>query len=78
MTHVRNIDQKMKVQREENFQKTIMDEIVNLLKAMEQNELVAVHVFYSIVYIIRKMDKSSNKFTILMMAIGEVKVRFRN
>ena len=30
MTHVRNVDRKMKVQREENFQKTIMDEIVNL------------------------------------------------
>ena len=30
MTHVRNIDQKMKVQTEENFQKTIMDEITNL------------------------------------------------
>ena len=27
MTHVRNIDRKMKVQTEENFQKTIMDEI---------------------------------------------------
>ena len=36
MTHVRNIDQKMKVQTEENFQKTIMDEIVNLKKALEQ------------------------------------------
>ena len=35
MTHVRNIDQKMKVQTEENFQKTIMDEITNL-KALEQ------------------------------------------
>ena len=30
MAHVRNIDRKMKVQTEENFQKTIMDEIVNL------------------------------------------------
>ena len=29
MTHVRNVDRKMKVQTEENFQKTIMDEIVN-------------------------------------------------
>ena len=29
MAHVRNIDRKMKVQTEENFQKTIMDEIVN-------------------------------------------------
>ena len=30
MAHVRNIDRKMKVQTEENFQKTIMDEITNL------------------------------------------------
>ena len=36
MTHIRNIDRKMKVQTEENFQKTIMDEIINLKKAMEQ------------------------------------------
>ena len=36
MTHVRNVDQKMKVQTEENFQKTIMDEIVNLKKALKQ------------------------------------------
>ena len=36
MTHVRNIDWKIKVQTEENFQKTIMDEIVHLKKAMEQ------------------------------------------
>ena len=36
MTHVRNIDRKMKVQTEQNFQKTIMDEIVNLKKALEQ------------------------------------------
>ena len=35
MTHVRNIDRKMKVQMEESFQKTIMDEISNLKKAME-------------------------------------------
>ena len=32
MTYVRNIDRKMKVQTEENFQKTIMDEISNLKK----------------------------------------------
>ena len=32
MTHVRNIDRKMKVQTGENFQKTIMDEITNLKK----------------------------------------------
>ena len=32
MTHVRNIDWKMKVQTEENFQKTMMDEINGLEK----------------------------------------------
>ena len=36
MAHIRNIDRKMKVQTEENFQKTIMDEIGNLKKALEQ------------------------------------------
>ena len=36
MTHVRIIERKMKVQTEENFQKTIMDEITNLKKALEQ------------------------------------------
>ena len=36
MTHVRNIDRKMKVQTEESFQKTIMDEISNLKKALER------------------------------------------
>ena len=35
MTSIRNIDQKMKVQTEENFQKTIMNEINNLKKALE-------------------------------------------
>ena len=35
MTHVRNVDWKMKVQTEENFQKTIMDEMDNLKKAPE-------------------------------------------
>ena len=38
MTHVRNIDRKMKVQTEENFQKTIMDEITNLKKALEERK----------------------------------------
>ena len=42
MTHVRNVDRKMIVQTEENFQKTIMDEIVNLKKALEQKQLVVV------------------------------------
>ena len=36
LAHIRNIDRKMKVQTEENFQKTIMDEITNLKKALEQ------------------------------------------
>ena len=36
MAYIRNIDRKMKVQTEENFQKTIMDEIVDLKKALEQ------------------------------------------
>ena len=36
MTHVRNVDWKMKVQTDENFQKTMMDEIVNLKKDLEQ------------------------------------------
>ena len=36
MAYVRNIDRKMNVQTEENFQKTIMDEIVNFKKALEQ------------------------------------------
>ena len=36
MTHVRNIDRKMKVQTEENFQKTIMDEINGLKKTLER------------------------------------------
>ena len=36
MTYVRNIDRKMKVQTKENFQKTVMDEIKNLKKVLEQ------------------------------------------
>ena len=36
MTHVRNIDRKMKVQTEEKFQKTVMDEINGLKKALER------------------------------------------
>ena len=36
MTHVRNIDRKMKVETEQNFQNTIMDEITNLKKVLEQ------------------------------------------
>ena len=45
MTHVRNIDRKMKVQMEENFQKTIMDEIVNLKKLWNESSwLQSMHV----------------------------------
>ena len=36
MADVRNVDRKMKVQTEENFQKTIMDEIKNLKNVLEQ------------------------------------------
>ena len=36
MTHVSIVDRKMKVQTEENFQQTIMDEITNLKTALEQ------------------------------------------
>ena len=36
MTYVRNVDRKMKVQTEESFQKTIMDEIKNFEKVLEQ------------------------------------------
>ena len=36
MTQVRNTDKKMKVETEQNFQKTVMDEITNLKKALEQ------------------------------------------
>ena len=36
MAYVGNIDRKMKVEEEQNFQKTIMDEITNLKKVLEQ------------------------------------------
>ena len=36
MMQVRNVDRKMKVETEQNFQKTIMDEITNIKKALEQ------------------------------------------
>ena len=36
MTFVRNIDRRMKVQTQERFQKTIMDEIINLKRAQER------------------------------------------
>ena len=37
MTHVRNIDRKMKVQTEENFQNTIMDKIVNFKRLWNES-----------------------------------------
>ena len=37
MTYVRNIDRKIKVQTEESFQKTIMDEIKNFKKFWNKN-----------------------------------------
>ena len=37
MTYVRNVDGKMKVQAEENFQKSIMDEIKNFKKFWNKN-----------------------------------------
>ena len=37
MTEVRNMDRKMKVETEQNFQKTIMDEITNLKKLWNKN-----------------------------------------
>ena len=36
MEDVRNVDRKMEVQTEENFKKTILDEIKNLKEVMEQ------------------------------------------
>ena len=45
MTHVRNIDQKMKVETEESFQKTIMSEINNMKKLWNKNSwLQSMHV----------------------------------
>ena len=37
MADIRYVDRKMKVQTEESFQKTILDEIKNLKNVMEQN-----------------------------------------
>ena len=36
MADVRNVDRKMKVQTEENFQETILEEIKNLKNVIEQ------------------------------------------
>ena len=37
MAHIRNMDRKMKVEAEQTFQKTIMDEITNLKKARNKS-----------------------------------------
>ena len=55
MADVRNVHRKMKVQTEENFQKTILDEIQNLKNVMEQKQMVLVFACYLIAYIIRIM-----------------------
>ena len=50
MTYVRNIDRKMKVQTEKNFQKTIMDEISNLKTALEKVFGVSLCVLFNCLY----------------------------
>ena len=55
MTYVRNIDRKMKVQTEENFQKTIMDEITNLKKS-SGTKVVGVSLCMIFNYIYYKRD----------------------
>ena len=58
MTHIRNIDRKMKVQTEENFQETIIKEITNLKKSSGTKVVgVSLCVLFNCLYIIRKMDK---------------------
>ena len=57
MTYVRNIDRKMKVQTEEIFQTTIMDDITNLKKSSGTKIVGCSTCIYLIVYIIRKMDE---------------------
>ena len=59
MADIRNVDRKMKVQAEENFKKTILDELKSLKNVMEQKWLVLVFACYFISYIIRIME---NKF----------------
>ena len=76
MADIRNVDRKMKVQTEENFQKTILDEIKNLKNVVEQKQLVLVFACYLIAYIIRIMNSKFEKITILMMDIGEEKLQY--
>ena len=56
MAEVRNVDGKMTVQTEENFQKTILNEIKNLKSVMGQKWLILVFACYLIAYIIRIME----------------------
>ena len=55
MADVILVDRKMKVQTEQNFQKTILDEIKKSKNIMGQNKLVLVFACYLIAYIIRIM-----------------------
>ena len=55
MTDVRNVDRKMKVQTEENFQTMILDEIKNL-KSLRKKKLILVFACYLIACIIRIIE----------------------
>ena len=48
MTYVRNIDRKMKAETEQNFQKTIMNEITNLKKLWNKNSWLQYMPFISL------------------------------
>ena len=50
MTYVRNIDRKMKVQTEESFQKTIMDEIKNFKNFWNKNSCSLCMLFNCLYY----------------------------
>ena len=56
MTYVRNIDRQMKVQTEESFQKTIMDEIKNLKSSGTNVVSVSLCMLFNCLYY-KKMDK---------------------
>ena len=55
MTYVRNIDRKMKVQTEENFQKAIIDEIT-ILKKSPRTKVISVSLCMIFNYIYYKKD----------------------
>ena len=50
MTNIRYIDRKMKVQTEENFQKTIMDEIMNLKKLWNKSSCCSTCLLFNCLY----------------------------